>query len=780
MLEGLNGIGKTLAVRLLEVCTGTMPYNQHSAAWESLREGLGSVTVEVTGLDGAERVVWVADSADWKMTDGRAPSSDWFQSITIDGQAATLEAVRGLITVHRLAGDEGITDTFAARAESYAATFRRWMLRHADQNQGPLAELERVTAMAQEMLTEWSPAKWQELKRKADQAGDTVKHCEALALESQARLNEFERAVNLNQRLSEIRQRAPGLERELAEIDKQIEGARAEREEAQRGVAGFAAEVGRTEPLRRELRNARRTLERNRKALTQASNLAAAQAAALDLEPAAKVVGQRITELSDQETSLRMERPRLDAAPAMKELLADLSGSLKAAESRGLGGEIAVDDVDSGFQLNVSQTRAGMLARRTFLERQPPNPKAAHISEAIKRCTWELKRARALSETLQIVSRLTRLVNRNEDRVDNALKAGAAGQALEALRRASGRLRSSEQKLLDLASSRAAVAQRLGVSDENWSRQAVTQQLASTLRRLGLAEDELESNFTSAETIASQAQQELVNAQNRAIELRQDLSRAEADIRRAAVTLSADRRLAWLRTSSERSHHTAAQAGTDVEKLLHILEDAQNVASMVEDRLGTHRSQLSAVERALNGMARHIRGQTLFTSEYVEELRTWLANRFSDWFNNPRVSQELLPDSDGDIRVDLAARKVTWREHQRERSRPLEAFSSGEQAFAYTRARLARLDEEGSAAANRFIALDEFGAFIAHDRLQGLIGYLRERATEHELDQVLVILPLSRDYREMAQSAIGAEAERFKALADQVDERSYATQMLIS
>lgn len=779
MLEGLNGIGKTLAVRLLEVCTGTLPYDQHSAAWKSLREGLGPVTVEVTGLDGAERVVWVTDSADWEITDGPAPSSDWFRAITIDGQAATLEAVRELITVHRLAGDEGITDTFAARAESYAATVRRWTLRYTDQNQGPLAELESVTATALEMLTDWSPVRWHELKSHADQAGDAVEEQEIVARESQARLKAIEGALSLSQRLREIRQRAPGLERELAEIDKQIEEARAEQEAAQREVAGLAAEVGRTEPLRRELRNARRTLERNRKNLAQASYRAAAQAAALDLEPDHKVVDQHISKLGDQEADLREERARLDAAPAMKELLADLAGSLTAAESRGLGGEIAVDDVDSGFQLNVSQTRAGMLARRTYLERQPPDSEATRISEAIERCVQDLQRARALSETLQDVSRFRRLVNQNEDRVDNALREGAAGQAAEALQRASERRRSSEQKLLDLATRRAAVAQRLGVSDDSMSEQAVSQQLTTLLRNLGLSEDELGPEFTNADATATQAQQDLANAQNRANELRQELSRADAEVRRAATLLSSDDRLAWVRSSAGSSHHTADHSDMDVEELLPTLEDAKTVVSLVDDRLGTHRTQLAAVERALHGVARHIRGQTLDTLEYVEELETWLANRFSDWFNSPRVRQELLPDSDGAIRVDLAARQVTWSEPQGERSRPLEAFSSGEQAFAYTRARLARLDEEGLSAANRLIVLDEFGAFIAHDRLQGLVEYLRERAAEHEHDQVLVILPLSRDYREMAQSAIGSSAEMLNALADQVAERSYSARVLI-
>ena len=777
MLEGLNGIGKTLAVRVLEVCTGTMPYDQQSAAWRSLREGLGPVRVEVTGLQGAGRIVWVTDSADWESPDGPAPSSDWFRSITIDGQPASLEDIRQLITVHRLAGDEGITDTFAARADAYAAAIGRWATRHTDEHQGPLAELESLTAAVLDVLTDQSLAKWHDLSTSVGAASDAVAKLDATVRHSQQRRRDLDEALTLSRRLAEIRERAPGLERELKQIDRRIESARSEQEAAQREVAALAAEVGRTQPLERELRNARRTLERNRKKLAFASYRAAEQAAALDLQADDKAVEEFLSQLGQREAELRRERARLDATPAMKDLLTEIGSSLSAAESRGLGDQIAVEDVDSGLHLNVSQTRAGVVARRSYLEQQPPAPEAEQVSEELERAVWDSQRALALSETLESVVRFTRLVNDNEDRVDRALRAGAGGQAAEALHIASSRRRLSDQKLLDLATQRAAVAQRLGISGDSTSEEAISQQLEGLLKELDLAEDQLRQELASAESSAEQAQQDLATAQHSANELQQEVSRVEMQVRRAIDVLYNDDRLAWVRSSV--APLDLSTLPRDVEVSLPILEDARTVVSRVDERLGRHRTQLIAVERAFLGVARHIRGQSTDTIEYVEELQSWLADRFSAWFNNPRVRQELLPESEGNIRVDLEGRQVTWSEHQGERSRPLEAFSSGEQAFAYTRARLGRLDEEGVGAANRLIVLDEFGAFIAHDRLQKLFEYLRERATEHEHDQVLVVLPLSRDYRELAQSAIGSNAETFNELADQVAARSYSARVLI-
>lgn len=778
-LEGLNGIGKTLAVRLLEVCTGTLPYDPHSAAWASLRHGLGRVTIEATGLHGADRVVWVADTKDWESGDGPAPRTEWFKSITVDGQPATLDTIRQLVAVYRLPGDESIVDTFAGVADSCAATVGRWASRHVGFDQSPLAVLEHASGTALERLPDWSPATWRELRAEVEGATDAVTKQSELAGRLRSRSAMFEQALDLAQRLAEIRQRTPGLKEELDEIDDQISAARNEQEAAQRDVADLAAEVGRTEPLKKELRNARRTLARNRRNLEEASNRAAREAARLDLEPDPDAVSEHMSELVERHVALTEQLARVDAGPAMKELLSGLETDLADAESRGLGDEIVVEDFGTGLELDVSRTRAGVLARQTHLDLEPPPPEANEVSEDLARTIDELADTRELRETLSQVSRYGRLVNDNEERVIEALRAGAGGDAAEALERASNRRRASDQALLELAARRAAVAQKLGGSGDGASEEAIARRLTSIIEHLGIQADQLEQESVAAEEAVTHADREVVVAQERAADLRERLSRAETDVRRAVELVDTADDLAWVRTSLGPSSHLPHAASADVRQLLPTLERARAIVQRVDQRLEKHRNQLAAVERALREIARHVRGQTIETSEYVNELQAWFASTFSDWFNDPRVREELLANSTGDINVDLGTRQVTWDEGPVSRSRPLEAFSSGEQAFAYTRARLALLDDDAAAPANRLIVLDEFGAFIALDRLEVLFDFLRRWAAEHERDQVLVILPLSRDYADMARSAIGPRAELLASLAEQVERRSYVTRVLV-
>src|SRR4051794_3826346 len=84
VLEGLNGIGKTLAIRVLQLCTGTFPYaSRDSPAWKSLCEGLGEFTITVSGLKGQfHEIRWTGHSHDWGEP---TTAPDYFRSVTIDG-----------------------------------------------------------------------------------------------------------------------------------------------------------------------------------------------------------------------------------------------------------------------------------------------------------------------------------------------------------------------------------------------------------------------------------------------------------------------------------------------------------------------------------------------------------------------------------------------------------------------------------------------------------------------------------------------------------------------
>src|SRR5262249_19094771 len=101
---------------------------------------------------------------------------------------------------------------------------------------------------------------------------------------------------------------------------------------------------------------------------------------------------------------------------------------------------------------------------------------------------------------------------------------------------------------------------------------------------------------------------------------------------------------------------------------------------------------------------------------------------------------------------------------------------SGEQVFAYTRANLMRLRRERRPGQSVVVILDEFGAFVARDRLGQLMHFVEHEALD-VTDQVVVMLPLSRAYPKPVGKSIddaagaATPADRGPELPDTPDER---------
>ncbi|KQP84570.1 hypothetical protein ASF35_06700 [Aeromicrobium sp. Leaf291] len=98
-------------------------------------------------------------------------------------------------------------------------------------------------------------------------------------------------------------------------------------------------------------------------------------------------------------------------------------------------------------------------------------------------------------------------------------------------------------------------------------------------------------------------------------------------------------------------------------------------------------------------------------------------------------------------------------------------FSTGEQAFAFTQARI--LDITPSSKPNRLLVLDEFGAFVSADRLPDLAAFLSAPEVEEVANQVLVILPLHVNYELEVEHTTGTLRKSYEMRLAQIRERDY-------
>jgi hypothetical protein len=132
--------------------------------------------------------------------------------------------------------------------------------------------------------------------------------------------------------------------------------------------------------------------------------------------------------------------------------------------------------------------------------------------------------------------------------------------------------------------------------------------------------------------------------------------------------------------------------------------------------------------------------------------------------SQPGVVDAFLGEGASDVSVDLRERQVSWTVGGRHRTQSLEAFSSGEQAFGFLKARLELTSPDTRAAHNRLVALDEFGAFISGERQRDLRKWLSQWSAAEPTLQLLLILP-ARDFQDLAERAVGEERDRYGQLA---------------
>ncbi|MYA17749.1 MAG: hypothetical protein F4Z28_13795 [Gammaproteobacteria bacterium] len=683
-----------------------------------------------------------------------------------------MSELRSLLRVHRIAGDEGIVETLASRADAEAEAVHRWAAQYTWEKGTPLASLEHEADDLRLLFGGWTDAAIPDLRESMVNAKERHKRAVAEVERAYSQHKLVSDAADLQRQLDRYSEEAPGLQAELEAVDGDI----SDRQERRATIDAELREIVQSSalagPAENELKNARKTASNNRRKLRDSVKEASRLAAQLDIGNERADAEAEAASVDDAIEALELERRALDAAPVMRELLDQVTDRLTQGEEAGLADEVAVEEPETNVRLTVARTRSGMSNRRRALEGHPPPPEAEAVQEQLDVQRRRQAQVAALLARIDDLERFARLVQKNEERVRKAVAAlpVAGFGGVRSLEEEKVQL---DDEIVQLAGRRASLVERLGgspVADPD----VVRRRLEQCLERADVPQ-ELLGDALAEYGDALEVAQEAERTTRESLDARRsELARTESEVQRAWNMLANREDLGWLRDALalEPSQRTSYEAQA------RYIEGLRNRLDAVLDRLGAARGQLAAVERALIGVGRHIRSQSPNAEMYVAELKSWLGQRFSDWFSNERVRRELLPQAEGEIVVDLDAREVLWEEDGILRSRPLEAFSSGEQAFAYTRARLGLLDDEDNPPQNRLVVLDEFGAFIAHDRLQQLFDVLEDRIPQHPTDQVVVILPLAQDYEQLGKTALKTEQQGLQEMAEQVASKGYGVREL--
>ncbi|WP_433724622.1 hypothetical protein ACQP2Y_03780 [Actinoplanes sp. CA-051413] len=724
---------------------------------------LGAGEVIIDQLRGVGQIQWRFDTRSW-LDAGPVISDSWFDDIAIDGSAATLAKVKQHLQVHRLAGDETLLDSFALLVDRYRAQVEN-LFASMTARGGQLSVASEVLDEVIALLGRVQPNRLTEDRRILRDAAVALEAIEPEQISLIQRVTDLEDTISLRDALDDLLGRAPALDERISLLDHQIAEAQQRRAQIDEELRLQLQRAAISDTVARDLRNANRTRERHHANLTGYLSRLSTAAAACGVEPDRQAVLKALSAAKERHAELQRQKEEADVVPILRSVLLEVSVPLGHAIDKGLGErellEIHGEDVSVDDLANAADQRADLLART------PPPPEAAALDTEIVTSKRRVSRLEELPGLLDEVVRLDRLFQQQEERVQGLLATGALEAAKLAGELEKERAELDRHVLQATADRATAVEQRTAVGGGR-SAEDLQQELDAKLRLFDISLGELGDALSASQRTLQSVSARQIALNSEVSSKRQDVSRQEAELR-ALVKALKNVELAWLVNASGTEPETGDTGW---------LAELQNRAELVSERLGAVQVELQGVAASLSAVAAEIRGREPAGTVYEDSLRDWFSDEFSRWFDQPLLRSFLFPEA-SDVRVDLGSRQIIWKSNGRVESRPLSAFSSGEQAFAYTQARLARLDLGDEAAKpNRLIVLDEFGSFIAGDRLQALYRVLKDRTATHPRDHVIIVLPLREDYRELAESALGARRSQLDALADQLDQSQYVVQDL--
>lgn len=770
-VEGYNGIGKTLSVRLLELCTGGQPYLRQQLAWDALKAGLGEMEITVSELTaGAESIRWRFDTRAWGGPE--EPKDDWFD-IAVDGDRSELSDVRKLLSVHRIAGNEGLIGTLAGQIRRDAELVRRWQGRVEAGEQYALPRVLQRVGDARKLLSLLDETLYRELTRQRSETSKTADSVREELQGAERRLEALEKAATLHGRVAELEAVGEDISTELVELDSKLAAADKAVEEIRTRLNEVERRVEQSAAVREQLAKARQLRTSRLGRLENATRDVARllqRGGVAQPEDAPARAGEVRAELE----RLVVRRSAVDAGPRMRSLLSDLGSRLTRAEKEGLGTQELV--ASSGVSMSVADAREAFATRAAALSRTDETDAGAALSRRISETTQQLRALESIAEQVSKARRARQLLEEADEEIRKLVEGAdeRAGDDADQLRKAQ---REAEDDARRIAGTRGALRRRQdmltgGRSIDELARERDELLLAASSTPEGLAEDVASARSQLAELRVRKEEAELQERDAAARAVQQ-----ERRLNDVVAGLAHSDEFGWIRYALPQSIPTGREAP---DRQLELVSDLRQRIERVAARASDFGRQIGGVAQSLDDLADQIRDGQAGTDQkgYLPALRASLGDRYSDYFDEPEVRSALLPAAT-EAAINFETMTVDWKELDGDGgSRPLEAFSSGQQAFAYTRATLAGLDLNPAASAlNRLIALDEFGAFVARDRIEDLIGMLRSHRDRHEADQVLVILPVAENYEaQLAANPPKHLKPRLERINRELRDRRYFTE----
>jgi DNA repair exonuclease SbcCD ATPase subunit len=773
-IEGYNGIGKTSAIRLLQLCTGEQPFQGNLAAWRSFREQLIRATVTVTGLRDGRKIEWKLDPSNWP-ADEVVPLDGKIGRIIVDEQeyqSAGMSRVKSLLKIYRLNTTETPANILSRQAIAAGSAVEGW---YHTQGTDHIAALDnRLAAVIRQIAASSLDAARLSLFA-AKEAEETAESSTTHSEDVRKRFQALSRAVELASRLDTVRGSSPQMREKIRELEERLKQIDDTREELSNEIEAAQVQRHIGQQAKEELEKARSLVDRYSASVRRTDAQIGQSAAVAGLtDPSQGRVADAVNQASEELNALINAEPMISQGPQLLTLINDLTRRLDDAISLDLADTALVEEGTSNPVLTVRQLRDALVLQANSLIERGRGTDAEQLGRQIAAVRRRLDALSTLEELLKSLERAeARLKNAEEKFAD--LTAELTQNPEDQLSELVQRRNELDKEGRVLQSRIDRIRTELDLLEDGSTEDALAAELNQICSELEVDPSRLRSALERQRVQLETVERESAVAQARQASAKRDLDSRISTVKETSGLLAEAEKFSWLRQAFPQVQELP---GLDISNQLLELEKLEKILAAEKEAIASTASDTLAIGVALQYLGEQLRNPESHrerrTEKWTLAVRQWLANQAMRWFDDEIMRQALFDNGD-DIQIDPVSLVVSWVADGRPFTRPLEMFSSGQQAFAFTRARAAQLERDVDQAENRLIALDEFGAFLDAERFSSLSEYLVQRQTRMPDDHIVVILPCSVRAQAVAARGTG-QSKRDRELA----ERGYFAEALES
>ena len=764
MIEGQNGIGKTVAIQLLELISGQIPdtLKTRPGLWASLRDRLGPTSVQIEELQDSRTLKIILSPGEW---DDEPPDTvgEWLGTATIDDRPATIAECSELLSVTRIAGDEDLEDTLRRRIDILTSRFSSV----AGLARARGARIEKLLA---DIVPDFQRADPTDIKRDEKllkDAEEVLGSAKAKAVAADHALHSLLRALETKRHLEAAGLAADKLVTRRNELVSNIKALEADLEtkEAEATKAEDALAAG--GDTQKKLADAERTLRYRQKRLANLRRETESLATTLGIDLSTNEMTEALNACNADLTTLQERFTQHDKTVLVRGLIEEVTLPIKSA-AQDVGDLTLVRIADGG--LTVNETLEGMSLRHQELANQPQPSELRELTAEIDALKQRRQGLHTLGEKLQALHTIEERVEQAEVEADaaseQAVQASEAAQLVLGTHQAIGAV---QEALTKANAELVSVQQQIGGMGAT-SKEDAELDLQAALEVLGLERDQLDEAEGTARQLLANADNMVNELTNSVTAIRRRLTTRMTEVGLLIERILENSHYKWLIEATPNLATRLAEVETRYEafaRLRKAVLDANEAAYRSAEFLDN-----------LVGIAQNFFTPVKPKPDQEQDLKQTLKpafeavvdQRLRDTLNKERIRDAIFDGAEV-IAVEAGTRQLSLQDAEGNIShRPMEGFSSGQRAYAFTQARIA--DLEPSRKPNRLLVLDEFGAYVAADRLPDLADFLAHEVQE-VADQVLVILPLHVDYRKELDSTVGKLRIQYEERLAQIEERGY-------